>query len=136
MKRIRFITTHDAVNASAEATFTIGEAESMSLQTACANIGTAGSAQIDVKISNDGTNWAPFQWIKALEPTEDVTEANYSKVVGSGFINTSKIYITGDGSSIYILDPVDSFRFMRIALATREEEGGSFSVIVGIKELS
>lgn len=129
---LRTITTHKAVSASSEGTLNIGDAKSISLQTVCADIGTYGSAHINVHVSNDGKNWAPFQWIKAMEPTEDITEATYSKTIGSGFINTAKIYVTGDGSSIYILSPVDSFQYMRVALGYFTD--GSYSVILGIKD--
>jgi len=127
---LRIIKTHDAVSASSTGTINIAGVQKASLQATCASLGTYGSALIYVFISNDGSNWVPFHGIIPMEPTETVEASNWA--AARDFIRTGVICMSGDGSSVFILDPLDCFKHMRVTLDY--DTSGSYSVILGLQE--
>ncbi len=128
---LRTHTTHTTVNSHSEGTLSVGNAKQISIQTICSGIGTAGSAQIYVHVSNDAVNWVRFYGIIPVTSSWYVTDEVISAY---DFERTGIIQIAGDGSSLYILDPVGCYQHLRVALATTEAEGGSFSITLGIQE--
>lgn len=115
------ITLLNAVTANTNASVQVGDKKKLSLQLIASGI-SSGNGVFTVEVSNDGTNWVPYNRL-----VTNVTNTNAQTDT-----KVASITLNSNTSSIVFFPEGDAFQFIKVLLARTTD--GSYSAVLGFTD--